>query len=263
MNDFHIWSGIHDGFADAPATGEGFSSARYRERTLTAIREDLASLEAGRPISQFHKQRCASLPPLIAAMLRDRSRVSILDFGGGLGIAFLTLLESIPGIDQCLRYDIVEMPAVCEDARSLYHGRAIRPVFHDLLPPAESARFDVVFSASALQYVEDWRGLLAHLAGYEANWILLSDVFAGKVRTFASVQNYYESTIPHWFLNIEELLGRMRECGYSLVMKSDVHARRLDQEDVVQMDNFPPEYRITNTWHLLFSRDRPPTRRSS
>lgn len=85
-------------------------------------------------------------------------------------------------------------------------------------------------------------------------YILLSDIFGGVIKIFATLQNYYEKLIPHWFLNLDELLTEFQEQGYSLVMKNYVTARRLDVEDTFPIDNFRVDHRLPNTLHLLFRR---------
>jgi len=93
---FNIWDGVYETFqeAKADALGLGFRGDIYSARALAAANECLDSLRAKKPIPQFHKQRSNLLPP-IAALLMKKG-VSILDFGGGLGIGYMTLLESLP-----------------------------------------------------------------------------------------------------------------------------------------------------------------------
>lgn len=110
-------------------------------------------------------------------------------------------------------------------------------------------------SASALQYIENWQQTLKSLSSYEAEYILLSDVFAGSIPTFVTLQNYYVSRIRHWFLSLDELLETVSSIGYRLIMKSFVNSRRLDAEDTLPMDNFPRSHRLDQTMHLLFRRN--------
>ncbi len=184
-------------------------------------------------------------------MLAGRHTLRILDFGGGLGIGYMTLLESIPHAEERIEYTIVEVPQVGDAGRELFSGR-VRYV--ETLPPGD--RFDLVHTASALQYVEDWRRVLGSLAGYQADFMLLSDVFAGAIPSFVTLQNYYGSRIRHWFLNLEALVSACADVGYSVAMKSHVSARRLDIEDRLPMEQFPDTHRLEHTLHLLLARDR-------
>lgn len=122
QNVFNIWDGVYETFqeAKADAIGLGFSGDIYLARALAAANECLDSLQAKKPIPQFHKQRSNLLPPIAALIMRER--VSILDFGGGLGIGFMTLLESLPEAENRVAYAIVEVPEVCKVGEELHGG---------------------------------------------------------------------------------------------------------------------------------------------
>lgn len=250
---FNIWQGIYGSFRDAEVavSGPGFSGDVYRSRTLNAAHECIAALNTGRPIPSFHKQRSALLPPVVAMMFESRNTLRILDFGGGLGIGCMTLSESIPQYSGAIEYTIVEIPEICEAGRELLSGRAV--TYLDSLPV--QGEFDLVHSASVLQYIEDWQNVLKSLCDYRAEYILFSDVFAGPIPTFVTVQHYYGSTIRHWFLNLEEVLRAFSNLGYLLIMKCFVNSRRLDVIDELPMNNFPVSHRLEKSLHLLLRRD--------
>ncbi|WP_410925154.1 hypothetical protein, partial [Pseudomonas aeruginosa] len=79
---------------------------------------------------------------------------------------------------------------VCRAAAEMFEGRSA-PTFHTTLPEREA--FDVVFTASTLQYIEDWRAICQRLAAYRAPYLVFSDVYAGTNRAFATLQQYYGS----------------------------------------------------------------------
>ena len=81
----------------------------------------------------------------------------------------MTLLESIPEAARRVDYTIVEKSQTCDEGRCLLGGAV---AYHSGLP--EYATFDLVHSSSALQYVRDWPRTLEHLAGYRADFVLLS-----------------------------------------------------------------------------------------
>jgi putative methyltransferase (TIGR04325 family) len=251
--EFNIWEGIYDSFYDAgfDAIGPGFGGDIYRARAINAAHECLVALNTNRPIPLLHKQRSTLLPLVSAMMIERNGSLRILDFGCGLGIGFMTLSENISHHSGSIEYTIVEIPEVCETGRDLLSGAAV--AYLDELPA--QGKFDLVHSASALQYIEGWQQALRSLSGYGAEYILLSDVFAGSIPTFVTLQNYYGSRIRHWFLNLDELLEMISSIGYRLVMKSFVSSRRLGAEDILPMDNFPVSHRLEQTLHLLLRRD--------
>jgi putative methyltransferase (TIGR04325 family) len=120
---FNIWDGVYDSFqeAKADAVGLGFSGDVYLARAIAAANECLGCLKAKKPIPQFHKQRSNLLPPIAALLMTER--LSILDFGGGLGIGFMTLLESLPEAVHKVKYAIVDVPEVCKAGEKLHRAR--------------------------------------------------------------------------------------------------------------------------------------------
>jgi putative methyltransferase (TIGR04325 family) len=246
-----IWEGIYGSFQQAAAdvTGPGFTGDEWRSRSLVVARACLEALQAGRPIPERHKQRSTLLPAVAATLLADKPRLRILDFGGGLGIGYLTLVESIPHAADRIDYTIVEVPSVAEEGRRVL-GAAVRYV--DKLPPEDG--FDLVHAASALQYVDDWQQAVVSLAAYRADFMLLSDVFAGAIPTFVTLQHYYGSRIRHWFWSFNELVEAYSRAGYALVMKTFAAGRRLDAQDILPMQNFPDSHRLDRSLHLLLHR---------
>jgi putative methyltransferase (TIGR04325 family) len=252
---FNIWEGVYSSFEDAEkdSKGNGFGGNIYNTRALDAANACLDSLKAGLPIPSFHKQRSNILPPVVAMMLDKKESLNILDFGGGLGIGYMTLAESIPEYATKINYSVVELAEICEQG-ILLHKDWGKINFLDQLP--DSNKYDLIHSASALQYVDDWKGLLKKITSYEPEYILLSDVFAGTISTFVTLQNYYDSKIKHWFFNLDELISFFSSIGYALTMKSYVNSRRLDSEDVLPMENFPAQFRIQHTLHLLLKKSK-------
>lgn len=251
IKPFHIWEGLYPDFQTAAlyANGTGFGSEIYRTRSLQAATECLAAIKLGRPIPVFHKQRSTHLPLIVAMLLANKRQVNILDFGGGLGIGYMTLVESIPDDLKRIHYNIVEGYDVCQIGMGLHGGGVM---YTSELPT--STKFDLIHAASSLQYVEHWQGLLAKFAALQPEYILLSDVFAGSIKSYVTLQNYYESTIPHWFFNLNELLNTLDSVGYRLAMKSYVTSRRFDAVDTLPMGNFPEELRLEQTLHLLLQK---------
>ena len=254
MSDtFNIFEGIYSSFDESSkhAKGKGFGGDIYMQRSLKFAAECLQALQNEKPIPVFHKQRSTVLTPVVAMLLsKSKGNASILDFGGGFGIGYMTLLESISKSIAKIDYTIVEVPEVCKSGQELYSNNEIK--YQSKMP--ENVSFDLVHSASALQYIEKWKDILKSFAGYNSQYILLSDVFAGSIPTFVTLQNYYDSKISHWFINLNEMIAEFRLLGYELILKSYVSSRRNGVDDILPMNNFPLEYRIDQTLHLLFKK---------
>jgi putative methyltransferase (TIGR04325 family) len=249
--EFFIWEGIFDDFKKAQnfADGFGFSGDTYNTRAYDAAKECLISLEKKDPIPFFHKQRSVVLPPVAAMILNQKSKIDILDFGGGLGIGYMTLKESISYISKKINYTILELPNICKQGNDLHNGEVnFVDTFQNL------NEFDLVHSSSAIQYIEEWKNLVKRFCSFKAEHILMSDVFAGNFNTFVTLQNYYSNKIPHWFFNIEEFIETFKQNGYSLTMRTYVSAKRLNYDDELPMTNFEKNFRLKYTSHMLFSK---------
>ena len=249
--NFYIWEGVYPDFASATqhAIGPGFSGEIYRSRSLLAAKECVKEIKDGNSIPQFHKQRSTYLPSVVSMMecIKDRP-IKILDFGGGLGIGYLTLLESNPQALRNFEYSIVEDREVCEVGRTLF-DKAGSITYLSEFPSGQ--RFDLVHAASSLQYVEKWNEMIGLFASLNPMYLLLSDIFAGNIESFVSLQQYYGSRIPHHFLNIDEFLSECSSYDLDLIMTCTASSRRLDVEDILPMDNFSEKHRIKQTRHIL------------
>ena len=252
-NEFFIWEGVFENFKIAQdyADGFGFSGETYNSRAYDAATECIISLNSNIPIPFFHKQRSVMLPPIVSMMLNQKFKIDILDFGGGLGIGYMTLKESILNSNEKINYTILELPQICKEGNAL-HNEEIN--FVDTFSNLKT--FDLVHSSSAIQYIEDWKNLVNQFCSFNAEHILMSDVFAGNFKTFVTLQNYYSNKIPHWFFNYEEFVESFNKNGYSLNMRTYVSAKRLNYEDELPMNNFEENCRLKYTSHMLFSKNR-------
>lgn len=251
MTDIKVWEGIWNSFAEAPAIGPGFDGDIWRERTSAAMADSLAALRAGKPLPAAAKPRDYLLPAVAGALLSGCERLRMVDFGGGIGAAWVSLAAAIPEAAQRILMHVVEVENVCDAGRQLF-GDGPGPAFHSACPPLDE--IDLVHCGSALQYIEDWRGIIDVFAGYRAKTLLLSDVFAGPFAPYVTLQNYYGSRIPHWFLNRDEVVAAVCAHGYRLILDTPHHARILGRDGVLPMEHFPEGYRLDHARHFLFGR---------
>jgi putative methyltransferase (TIGR04325 family) len=247
---FKIWSGVYASFAEAPAEGPGFDGPIWRERSLAAARETMTQLETGEMLDYSLRQRNAVLPVLAAALLGRQSRVSVLDFGGGLGTGFMVLEKALGEAAKRVDYSVVEVGSICCAGEGLFAGK-MGPAFHRDLPAA--ARFDIVHAASVMQYIENWQSVVARLADYGARFLLFEDMYIGDFQTYATLQNYYGSRIRHWCLNADEFVMQVETSGYKLALRTEAVSKILGIFGPPPMANFPAVLRVKSCCHLMFS----------
>jgi len=241
----HIWDGIYQNFKDVPTLNTGYAGNRLTQETLAYTRKVLLDSQKHKFVLGKTSEEHSFLPLLVAILSCYRDSVSILDFGGGMGVDYIHLANSIPTAKN-IYYHIVENRLMCEAGSDLFKNDShIR--FYPTLP-APLPKVDIIYMCSALQYVEDYDSLLRDLAQYRPEYFLFAKLSSGNIPTYATSQRNLPGTIvAYWFINIQEIESIMVSSGYSLVFKS-ILQREYDQS------NFPTEYRLGRACNLLFKR---------
>jgi len=256
-SDFQIWEGIFLTFdlAEQKKVEMGFSSNRYISKAKIAASESFIAIAENKGIPLFHKQRFTLLPITISFLLTIKKEIRVVDFGGGLGIGYLNCLETIPNFKEKASWHIIELDEVSREGVIFCDERKLPIIYSNSMP--KNQHFDLVFCSSALQYIKKWKDLIKEFAATEASKILLSDVFCGNFKSsFVTIQNYYESKIPHWFFSTSELVIEFQKYGYELILQTEATGKRAGVDDLLPMSNFPKPYQLETTMHLLFSKSK-------
>ena len=250
--DRPIWEGVYQDIRDVEAVGAGFNSDTWVRKSKKQVEEFLSGTDKQNPIPSI-PIRPASIG-LAASLSRcDKNGPhNIIDFGGGLGFSFLSFMQSCQKAQE-YEYHIIESEAVCRAGEELFADyRNIH--FYDDIQGVPFKRAEIVYMNSVLQYIEDWRSLLKHLFMFKPDYMLMDGVPAGMIPTFATGQNYYDSVIPYWYFNVEEIISFFEGNGFSLDYKSKYLCAVLGQIQKIPMNNFPAEYRLDYPCTMLFSR---------
>jgi putative methyltransferase (TIGR04325 family) len=141
--------------------------------------------------------------------------VSILDWGGGLGHYEPLSRALLPGVE--LEFHCKEVPALVERARELLPHVSFHADRSCL-----DRRYDLVLASGSLQYGEDWRTLLADLAGAAAGHLFVTRLpVALAAPSFVVLQRAhrygYDTEYLGWVVSREELLDEAGSRGLSLV----------------------------------------------
>jgi putative methyltransferase (TIGR04325 family) len=243
----NIWEGIYPHHRDVPIAGQRFDGETWIGKTQAYTEQILTSSKKYGTIPTEVTGEHMLLPLLASLACQDSGgSVRILDFGGGMGIAYIHLISSLVNCDS-IDYHVVEREGICEGGARLFEDDKRIHFYPEL--PTELPDLDIVYMSSALQYVEEYPSLLKTLCAFGAKYFLFVKLSAGDFPTYATAQkNVPGTTLPYWFINVGEIIGVMAAGGYSLLYKS-----ALEQE--YDQSNFPEEYRLGRTCNLLFSRD--------
>lgn len=152
----------------------------------------------------------------LALASRRTDRLSILDWGGGVGVFYLLSRALLP-LEVELDYHVKEVPPLCR------YGREALPEvrFHEDEACLER-RHDLVVASSSLQYSEDWSGVLGRLASATAGYLFLTRVpvvlrsapfvVRQRVRSYGPKTAYLS-----WVFNRGDLVGTATRSGMELV----------------------------------------------
>ena len=243
----YTWEGVYLNADELPKDIKGFDSKKFVRDTYSMTKALVEqSLINQNTIQLEVKDEVSLLPFLISSVFgRQKNKLRILDFGGGMGVTYLHLKSSINSTIN-LDYHVVEQKEMCEEGKNIFISDSSIH-FHSELP-ADLKDINIIYINSALQYLMDYHSLLKKLASYKPEYILLVRLSAGDVPTFISIQkNVSDTRIPYYFFNLKELQAILLENGYDLIFKGAIGRK-------YNMDNLPPANRLEYQSNLLFIR---------
>lgn len=191
--------------------------------------EWVAALEGPGPLGVYHEARAGerlqrddvaahnmllSFAYVLARVAHGHDRVSVLDWGGGLGHYALLGRAVLPEVE--LDWHCREVPSVADA------GRRVNPdvTFHTG-DDALDRTYDLVLASSSLQYEPDWRRLLGRLAASTGGLLLVTRLpIALAAPSFVVVQRAgaygYGTDYLGWVVSRAELLDAAAAAGLEL-----------------------------------------------
>ena len=151
-----------------------------------------------------------------------KSRLSMLDWGGGMGHYAPLTRGLLPGL--ALDYTCFDLPLFCEAGRRLLPGDG----FLDDPGQALQGRYDFVLASSSLWYEEAWQDRLSSLAAAcRGHLYLTRQLVTETAASFVAVQRPgemgYSTEYLCWILNRAELLLHAERCGLKLLREFYIH----------------------------------------
>lgn len=152
---------------------------------------------------------------VLALSAQGRDRISMLDWGGGLGHYSVLASSLMPHVH--IDYHCKDLPAFCEQGRPLVP----EGTFHTDDSCLDS-RYDLVVASGSLQCSDDWRTVLAALARTTGGYLYIARlpvVLGGPsvvVRQYAGSLGFNDELLG-WFLNRDELVAEARTLNMELV----------------------------------------------
>jgi putative methyltransferase (TIGR04325 family) len=243
----NVWEGIYDRFSDVPIKSDDLTNKQWTDGLRKKVGQELKNG------SSFLAYNASLLAPTVAVLKSElrASKLRVIDFGGGLGATYVQMVDSLVDAEY-LEYHVIELENISDfGAQEFINDHKI--TFHSA--PPELNDVDIIHVGSTLQYLDDWRGAIESLAAYTPKYWLYTDLTAGEISTYVSVQRYYDLRIPVWFFNIHEVISEMTQYRFSLLLNTRFNGAILGKTEGCPQENFPVNYRLGYSRNLLFVRD--------
>jgi putative methyltransferase (TIGR04325 family) len=205
------WEHVPEGW-DYPV--RGWDQESVAEGYARKWPDYVAAIERPNPLGVHHEtaevttgdvgahNMLVSFAYVVALATRGVERLSVLDWGGGLGHYEALARSTVPGLE--LDWHVKETPAVAALGRP-------GVTFHTDEQCLSDRSYDLVVASSSLQYEPEWQRLLALLAGAAGRYLYVARVpVALTVPSFVVIQrpyvHGYDTEYLGWVLNRDELV---------------------------------------------------------
>jgi putative methyltransferase (TIGR04325 family) len=221
------WEYVADNWPDNDPRGVGWlhDSITATQRAKWADFE--RSMAGPRPLGVAHEARYSSSQDysahntmmsfayVLARAAHNRDKLSILDWGGGLGHYAIIAGATLPEI--ALDYVVHDLPSLCSVGPELCPG----VTFSSEDTVTFARRYDLVFASGSLQYARHWRRQMTMLASVAERWLYLTRLpTISSVPSFVVVQRPkrygYDTEYIGWVLNRDELYMHAQSCNLIL-----------------------------------------------
>lgn len=231
--------------AERHKKGKGFSSVKWLKSQKNDLESCQKSFKKNTKLPSKYTMRYNQFLYLIKKLFLNKSKIEILDFGGGFGAGYFYLIINLK--KKNFSYTILEIPSLVKNLKK-------NKIPIKYISKISKKKYDIINCCSVMQYIDCWKTTIDKICKLNCKYIFFSDMFVGNIKTFCTLQNYYESKIPHWFLDFTEFNNKLNEKNYKLISKKKMITKRLNSKTVIQMNNFKKKDRIPYTLNLLYKK---------
>lgn len=207
--------GVFSSWQDALRHASGYDSEQIFER----VREAALKVKAGeasfeRDSILFTRPQCNF--PVVAALLRaaaeDRSRLSVLDFGGSLGSSYFQCRPFLGRLAQ-LRWSVVEQPHFVACGNELFQTEELR-FYHSIADCLQAEAPQLLLFSSVLQYLEAPYAVLQQVRPETFPYVVVDRTFftsgSADVLTVQLVpREIYPASYPAWIFSLQKFRGAL------------------------------------------------------
>ena len=245
-----IWNGPYQTWFEALRAAQShkidqpiFTSERWLQQITNQLldyRNELKKYAIAQP------PRPCNLPWIVGLL----SPSSIIDFGGSSGWVMDYLQNTIPE-NTISSYSIIEIESVVKHMQiSELQANIIK--YQTLDEPLNHC--DLLYSNSALQYIESNALFLSLIERTTPNYIFLEDLVAKGEKDFFGTQSYGDKAIPYRFIGLDNLINDLSSVGYRKLVRSPYMCPVLGVMKPLPMENFPENFRLQYSSSILLKR---------
>jgi len=179
----------------------------------------------------------------LALASRNKSSISMLDWGGAIGHYYLISQKLIPDVE--INYHCKDVPVLAEYGKTLF----LEANFYDDESCLEH-QYDFILVSGSLQYSENWRHTLSQLAKATSGYLFVTRLpTVQKTSSFVMIQRPYQygydTEYLGWCFNRQEFLKFADELNLKLV-------REFIVEELPNIHKAPEQ---PNHWGFLFKKN--------
>jgi len=152
---------------------------------------------------------------VLALTARRKEKISLLDWGGGVGYYYLLSKVLVPNLE--IEYYNYDLPRIREVGRQLLPEGTFYEDFEECL----KRKYDLVLASNSLKYFENWRNIVRRLSSATHAYLYVTLDMVINTASFVTLQRLrgmgYKTEFLSWFLNRQEFLDCVSQAGMDLV----------------------------------------------
>ncbi len=245
-----LWKGVFKDFQEANGDKNVFNENIWITKQQVKVLDFLKNMQ------EPSKENIVVTPKypldvMAALILSEKNEVSILDFGGGMGLQYLDLINKIPKYNNIF-YSIIEeknvVKSVPEELQYFFNLS-----FYDDFSVV-SKNFDILFMGGVLQYIEDWKNLLKILVKKtNSKYLIFGDLLIGDIPSFVTHQLFYGKKISVHMINKIIFMDFLNELGFEPIYFSNFDSIYFINNELPN-DLLPISHKIKKSINIIFKK---------
>ena len=192
-----------------------------------------------------------SSPLLLIALLQFKNkRIRVLDIGSGDLKSYFSFFKYKRFFKKIIFHSI-ELSKIIQMYKNFNFLNKNNKISFIASENIKKFKYDIVHMSDSLHYISDWKAYLKEIIIMSPKYIIINGTRAGKIKTFASFQNYYKAKVPTWFFSEKEILSLFKK-KYVLLYNEEFINKILGNFTKLPMENFPKKSRIENSKTFIF-----------